>query len=111
MEDGGYEVPAEVAVGSAIDLVTSLRDVCALVDPELASECGRCLGSLWALAARVVASGSTRVDAMMGIRVRPTRAVLDLEDLMCDPAGAGRSTTRDGAASDLAGRPWPPREG
>lgn len=82
----GTEMPAEAVVGSAIDLITSLRDVCALVDPELASECRRCLGSLWALAARVTASESTRVGAMMGVTVVPSRAVPLLDDLMRHPA-------------------------
>ena len=96
MGANGTEMPAEAVVGSAIDLVTSLRDVCALVDPELASECGRCLGSLWALAARVVASEGTRVGAMMGVRVRHSQAFLALEALMRDPVGA---TREDGDAS------------
>lgn len=96
MGSNSTEMPAEAIVGSAIDLVTSLRDACALVDLELASECGRCLGSLWALAARVVASEGTRVGAMMGVRVRPSQAFLALETLMRDPVGA---TREDGDAS------------
>lgn len=80
-------MPAEVVVGSAIDLVTALRDVCALADPELASECRRCLGSLWALAAKVEASGSKLLPALMGIDVKPSNPHLSLSDLMRNPHG------------------------
>ncbi|MBM6784441.1 hypothetical protein H6A08_08765 [Enorma massiliensis] len=79
------EMPAEVAVAGAIDLVTALRDVCGLVDPELATECRRSLGALWALAARVEASESKRLPAMMAVRVRPSNAHLALSDLMREP--------------------------
>lgn len=82
------EMPAEVAVASAIDLVTALRDVCALADPELAAECKRSLGSLWALAARVEAAESKRLPSMMGLRVRASNAHLALGELMRDPRGA-----------------------
>ena len=84
------EMPAEAAVATAIDLVTALRDVCGLVDPELAAECRRSLGSLWALAARVEASESRRLPAMMAVRVRPSSAHLALADLMRDPLGTTR---------------------
>lgn len=83
------EMPAEAAVASAIDLVTALRDVCGLVDPELEAECRRSLGSIWALAARVEASDSKRLPAMMAVRVRPSYAHIALSDLMRDPHGAG----------------------
>lgn len=81
------EMPAEVAVASAIDLVTALRDACEFVDPELAAECRRSLGSLWALAARVEASESKRLHVMMAVRVIPSNAHLALSDLMRDPRG------------------------
>lgn len=81
------EMPAEVAVAGAIDLVTALRDVCELADPDLAAECRRSLGALWALAARVEASESKRLPAMMAVRVRPSNAHLALSDLMRDPLG------------------------
>ncbi len=84
------EMPAEVAVAGAINLVTALRDVCGLVDPELEAECRRSLGSLWALAARVEASESKRLPAMMSVRVRPSYAHLALSDLMRDPLGTTR---------------------
>ena len=84
------EMPAEVAVASAIDLVTALRDACGLVDPELAAECRRSMGSLWALAARVEASESKRLPAMMAVRVRPSSAHIALSDLMRDPLGTTR---------------------
>lgn len=87
------EMTAEVAVACAIDLVTALRDVCGLADPELAAECRRSLGSLWALAARVEASESKRLPAMMDLRVRPSYAHLALSDLMRDPLGTTREVS------------------
>lgn len=84
------EMPAEVAVASAIDLVSALRDVCDAVDPELAAECRRSLGALWSLAVRVEASESKRMPAMMGIRVRASCAHVALSELMRDPCRAAR---------------------
>lgn len=81
------EAPADSVVGLAIGCVSELRDVCEFTDPELASECRRALGELWALAARTEASDARKIPAMGAIRVRSASHAVDaLGRIMLEPA-------------------------
>lgn len=80
------EAPADSVVGLAIGCVSELRDICEFADPELASECRRALGALWALAARAMVSDGRRIPAMGAVRVRSAaRAVEAIDLIMRDP--------------------------